>query len=231
MKCENCKQEHDGSFATGRFCSVKCARSFSAKVNREEINKRVSETMKKRVSDGLWRRPAGGGFKKGYDPRRRKFSEEDNEKAKIAFKKMQEEYVKNTPFNLLTKSIRKRILIEERGHNCEKCKNNQWMDSPIPLELDHIDGNNKNNIKENLKLLCPNCHALTPTWRGKNCKTKRKIDEKVFVETLKNSKNISEALTKLNLTPCGGNYDRAKRLLFREEMVLEGGFEPPKPSF
>lgn len=42
------------------------------------------------------------------------------------------------------------------------------MGQPIPLELDHIDGNHQNNALQNLRLLCPNCHALTPTFRDKN---------------------------------------------------------------
>ncbi len=48
---------------------------------------------------------------------------------------------------------------------CSCCGNSTWMDQPIPLELDHIDGNNQNNSLENLRMLCPNCHAQTPTYR------------------------------------------------------------------
>lgn len=55
-------------------------------------------------------------------------------------------------------------------HQCSCCGLSEWQSQPIPLELDHIDGDNLNNAIENLRLLCPNCHALTPTYRGKNQK-------------------------------------------------------------
>jgi hypothetical protein len=58
-------------------------------------------------------------------------------------------------------------LIKERGHNCERCGLHTWQDIQITLELEHTDGNNRNNERDNLKLLCPNCHALTPTWRNR----------------------------------------------------------------
>ena len=38
----------------------------------------------------------------------------------------------------------------------------------IPLEIDHIDGNSENNSEDNLRLICPNCHSLTSTYRGAN---------------------------------------------------------------
>lgn len=50
MKCENCEYEHDGNYGSGRFCSTKCARSFSTKVKRDEINKKVSKTLTKEGS-------------------------------------------------------------------------------------------------------------------------------------------------------------------------------------
>lgn len=42
MKCEKCGKEHDGSYGSGRFCSSKCARSYSTSLNREEVNKKIS---------------------------------------------------------------------------------------------------------------------------------------------------------------------------------------------
>lgn len=64
-----------------------------------------------------------------------------------------------------SKTSLKKKLIRERGHQCEKCKNTTWLELPIMLELEHIDGNNGNNEITNLLLLCPNCHAQTKTWR------------------------------------------------------------------
>jgi hypothetical protein len=68
--------------------------------------------------------------------------------------------------NNLRKTIRLR-LIRDRGHECENCKLCWWMGQPIMLEMDHIDGNNSNNIETNLRLLCPNCHSQTSTWRNR----------------------------------------------------------------
>jgi hypothetical protein len=66
------------------------------------------------------------------------------------------------------KESRKRIVIVERGHKCEVCSLTEWRGQPIPLELHHVDGDKHNNERRNLMLLCPNCHAFTETYRGKN---------------------------------------------------------------
>ena len=65
--------------------------------------------------------------------------------------------------------VKKRLLDENiKLHQCKKCFNVEWNGEKIPLELNHIDGNRHNHHISNLELLCPNCHAQTETYRGKN---------------------------------------------------------------
>jgi predicted nucleic acid-binding Zn ribbon protein len=64
----------------------------------------------------------------------------------------------------------KKYLILKHGEKCMECG---WcrvnpVSGKVPIELEHIDGNSDNNNLENLKLLCPNCHSLTPTYKALN---------------------------------------------------------------
>jgi len=73
-----------------------------------------------------------------------------------------------------TKTIRKRLLREGvKEHRCERCGITEWFGEPVPLELDHINGIYNDHRLENLRLLCPNCHAQTDTFRGRNKRRRR----------------------------------------------------------
>ncbi len=61
-------------------------------------------------------------------------------------------------------------LIRVRGHKCECCNLSEWRDSPIGLEIHHVDGDRTNNELDNLQLLCGNCHHLTPNFRNRSRK-------------------------------------------------------------
>ncbi|MCO6411188.1 MAG: HNH endonuclease [Thiogranum sp.] len=68
-----------------------------------------------------------------------------------------------------TNKLKKRLLQEGLfEHQCSNCHRRRWLGRLIPLELDHVNGDRCDNRLINLRLLCPNCHALTPTYRGKN---------------------------------------------------------------
>ena len=61
-------------------------------------------------------------------------------------------------------------LIKTYGEKCSECgwdKKNEYTNK-VPIEMDHIDGNSENNNLINLRLLCPNCHSLTKTYKGAN---------------------------------------------------------------
>jgi hypothetical protein len=68
-------------------------------------------------------------------------------------------------------SSRLKRAMRERGveEHCALCGIEAvWLGEPLPLEVDHIDGNWRNNRAENLRLLCPNCHSATDSYRGRN---------------------------------------------------------------
>jgi len=69
---------------------------------------------------------------------------------------------------ITTRKTIKNCLIELYGHKCMICSSTHWMNSIIPLEVDHIDGNASNNFPVNLRIICPNCHAQTSTSKGRN---------------------------------------------------------------
>ena len=74
----------------------------------------------------------------------------------------------------------KTYLLEKYNNQCARCgwgETNQYT-GKIPLEIEHIDGNYKNNKEENLIVLCPNCHSLTSTYKGANYNHGRKTRKK-----------------------------------------------------
>ena len=70
----------------------------------------------------------------------------------------------------------RRYLFNKYDNKCALCgwsKINIYTGN-VPLEIDHIDGDYKNNNEDNLILLCPNCHSLTPTYKALNIGQGRK---------------------------------------------------------
>ena len=85
---------------------------------------------------------------------------------------LEEVFIKNSPVaqKVLRGYVERHNLIPYKCQNCG-C-DGHWQNGIIALEIDHIDGDNRNNEISNLRYLCPNCHALTDTYRGKNIKPK-----------------------------------------------------------
>ena len=68
-----------------------------------------------------------------------------------------------------SKASIKKYLLEAQDNKCASCGiENIWNNKPIIFDLEHKDGNSDNNVRENLELICPNCHSQTDTYKGKN---------------------------------------------------------------
>lgn len=78
------------------------------------------------------------------------------------------ELEKRIKMGLASHKTLRRYLIKKHGKKCWQCNLEKWLDKDIPLVLDHIDGNSDNNLLPNLRMLCCNCDALTPTYKSKN---------------------------------------------------------------
>ncbi len=86
----------------------------------------------------------------------------------VPLKSLPELLVKNCD----VQSYKLKLRLFKSGIKAERCEMCGWaeksIDGRVPLELDHINGDHRDNRLENLQILCPNCHSLRPNHRGKN---------------------------------------------------------------
>ena len=68
---------------------------------------------------------------------------------------------------VIASPVKKYVLEKARGH-CSICNGSEWMAKPMPLLVDHVDGDHTNNRPENLRAVCGNCDMQLPTYKGKN---------------------------------------------------------------
>lgn len=67
-----------------------------------------------------------------------------------------------------TKHLVNALIDTGRNYSCAICGLSNWMNSPITLQVDHVDGNYLNNKENNLRFICPNCHSQTETFGNKS---------------------------------------------------------------
>ncbi len=81
----------------------------------------------------------------------------------------------------------KKHFLKEQNFKCAICGTlNIWKDSPLIFVLDHIDGDSRNNFRENLRLVCPNCDSQLPTFKSKNKNSTRKRYINITERTVRN---------------------------------------------
>lgn len=161
--CPKCQQEHE---KRGIYCSRACA-------NSRQWSEEDKEKKRNAAKDYLNNLP-----EEELEKVKKRLSENA---VKMNNKRLTKiDYILDTNFELLAWQSKRVRVILEQDCKCLMCGISEWMGVIISLEVDHTDGDNKNNCRENLRGLCPNCHSLTDTWRGKKSsksKRQKQIDD------------------------------------------------------
>jgi 5-methylcytosine-specific restriction endonuclease McrA len=87
--------------------------------------------------------------------------------AKNKTKVAQEEFWAGNKPNIF-RDVARRFIAERRGYKCEVCGISEWAGKELTLHVDHTNGDPSNNLPENLRLICPNCHSQTQFLGGAN---------------------------------------------------------------
>jgi hypothetical protein len=166
MKCQNCDNE------IGKWGKKFCSNSCSAEVNNSLRNKMSKNCQ---TCDTIF-------YAHPHEAPRRKYCSYKCSavgRSNDIWEPIKQLIIENKglPGNIVTQSsYLKRFLIETHGPVCVRCewsKKNEFTNS-IPIEIDHIDGDSSNNKLSNVRLLCPNCHSLTATYKGANIGSNKK---------------------------------------------------------
>ena len=209
--CKKCGKEFKQQKGLINFCSLTCR---NTKEVTEETKKKISEGVK---NSEIYKRENG----RVLEERRKKAEEmkelkkNDLSGYKAVKRTKQAESFMSKDFNELGIDARRLRVLYEQDYKCQNCGLSEWLGQELTLEIEHKNGNHQDNNRENLIALCPNCHSLTTTWRGrnKNGHRKEKIkDEIILEELIKTNFNTRQALINLGMAAKGGNYPRCHRI-------------------
>lgn len=209
-KCKKCRSDFSPSPGLVNFCSNKCRYGREWTDEDKEIKsirlRKRWESLPQKERDEL-------------NAKRCKFltPEALQKKRELALNKFNQR-----PWDDLGIDGRRKRVIQEQDGKCNRCHLSEWFGEPLTLELEHKDGCNDNNSRENLECLCPNCHSLTPTWRGRNKRARKsgRVSDREISDAILSLGNIRQALLFVGLAAKGNNYKRATRI---QKQMREAG--------
>jgi hypothetical protein len=139
-----CQQKAKFAFRNGKFCCC------------EPSNKCVA--VREKSSSGLQKAHSEG-----------KFATIDRSisgtKISDTLKQFHQTRMNEVSFEQGSIAVKRKRIFDEQNGACLWCSLTHWKDLQIMLEIDHINGDHSDNSRHNLRLLCPNCHSQTTTWR------------------------------------------------------------------
>lgn len=201
-ECKKCGNEFEPVEGLVNYCSLKC-RNSRTWTEEDKEKKSLSAKTSIKVKDAIKK-----ANETNKDPEKWVLIKEKRDN------KLKENILNSNYLDLSFERLRKRILYEQ-DCKCNRCGISEWLGEKISLELEHKDGNHHNNNRENLEILCPNCHSLTTTWRGRNKKSDNRLkidDETLLGKLIFNEWNMRKSLIDVGLAPKGGNYKRCHKL-------------------
>jgi hypothetical protein len=205
--CPKCGKKFDAYSKWGekKFCSRRCgnSRKFT-----EESRAKTSATLQKYYSELTLEEKQDK-----FESARNKYDYADQQKRAKETKIMKSW---DRPYEEMSRESLKKRILHESNYKCEMCGISEWQDKPITLEMDHIDGDPQNNSRINLRILCPNCHSQTHTFRAKNIKINRtELDLELLEEMLKIYKYPTPALRAMGLANSPKRMKAANEILGR----------------
>ena len=168
-KCIQCEKELDYKHRHNKFCCQSCAAIFNNQ------QKTQNKKTRKCVICG----------KELLKKSQRKFCSKECENKNKRMKRYNNHILPNGDIincnEQTVRRIAKDYLEEHVGHKCAICGNSEWLEKPILLIADHIDGDASNNNIHNFRLICSNCDATLDTYKNKNkIKGKRNNRKKYY---------------------------------------------------
>lgn len=187
-KCPKCENEHEKA---GTYCSRSCANS---RIFSESAIQKKREAALKCLQDPEYnKRKLRGCIKRAARIRQENIENQtERDQAKYDRNIMRE-------WNSIGWDMKRWLVVYEQENKCNHCKIDSWREKPISLEIDHIDGDRYNNDRKNLEGICPNCHSLTDTWRGKHRKKKVGFTDQEIHDAYMSAGNVKKTITVLKL--------------------------------